>query len=64
MQRGLMYLFLYESLFCSVLASLQGMHAGSQFPNKGYNLCHFQWKRRVLLTGLPGNFHKENLNEI
>ena len=30
-------------------------HAGSWFPDQGWNPCRLQWKRRVLTTGPPGN---------
>ena len=29
-------------------------HAGSYFPNQGWNPCFLQWKHGVLTTGLPG----------
>ena len=30
------------------------LHAGSQFPDQGSNLCPLHWEHRVLTTGPPG----------
>ena len=37
-------------------------HAGSQFPDKGWNPCSLQWKLPVLTIGPPGKSSIANVS--
>lgn len=66
LQGAVLYFSLYSEfcfcvlkffLFFSFPHTLKGF-VGSQFPDKGLNPHPWQWKCRILTTGLPGNSPK------
>ena len=51
-----MFLFIFMNLkiLFFFLFDCTTWHAGSEFPNQGWNPCPLQWKHRALTTAPPG----------